>query len=79
MQDALTATLKAAVPELPEQGIRLASYSFVAQLVQIVHLHVFVPTSPKAFSPQTLIKHIVDFFEGGIQALAKLHKEVGTK
>lgn len=78
VQDALTATLKAAVPELPERGIHLASYSFVAQLVQIVHLHVFLPTSPTALSPQNLVEHIVDFTEGGIQALAKLYKEVGT-
>lgn len=78
VQEALTTTLKVAVPELAEQRIRLASYSFVAQLVQIVHLHVFVSTSPTALSPQTLIKHIVDFTEGGIQALAKLYKEVST-
>ncbi|MGQ9496122.1 MAG: TetR/AcrR family transcriptional regulator [Thermoanaerobaculaceae bacterium] len=80
VQDALTATLKAAVPEIPEQGILLASYSFVAQLVQIVHLHVFLPTSPAAlsFSPQALVEHIVDFTEGGIQALAKLYKKVGS-
>lgn len=80
VQEALTATLKAAVPQLPDHRIHLASYSFVAQLVQVVHLHVFFPSSTTAlsFSPHVLVKHIVDFTEGGIQALAKLDKEVST-
>jgi AcrR family transcriptional regulator len=79
-QEALAEALKAAVPELPPDRVPLVTYSFVAQLVQVIHLHLFAPAKAAALtsSGQGFLDHIVEFTEGGIRSLASASKGKGT-
>lgn len=72
-QEALAAALQAAVPKLPKERIPLVTYSFVAQLVQVIHLHLFAPAKAAwlTSSGRKLVDHIVEFTEGGIRCLAR--------
>jgi len=71
-QQALARALQAAVPQLAPERIPLVTYSFVAQLVQVIHLHLFAPAKASLLASygQALVDHIVAFTEAGILAVA---------
>ena len=71
-QQALARALQVAVPQLAPERIPLVTYSFVAQLVQVIHLQLFTPARASLLASygQALVDHIVAFTEAGILAVA---------
>lgn len=72
VNEVLSEALAAAVPALAQEDISLVAYSFVAQLVHVLHLHWFLPRKAALYRAygQKLVDHIVRFTAGGIYALA---------
>lgn len=71
VNELLIQALAAAVPELEKQLAPLVVYSFVAQLVHVLHLHWFLPKKAQFYRTfgDTLLHHIVRFTAGGIYSL----------
>lgn len=71
VNEVLTEALAAAVPELTRDEISLVAYSFVAQLVHVLHLHWFLPRKAALYRAygEKLLDHIVRFTAGGVYAL----------
>lgn len=67
----LMQALASAVPGLDEDQVPLVAYSFVAQLVHVLHLHWFLPKKAKFYRAygDKLVDHVVRFTAGGIYSL----------
>ncbi|MGC8916779.1 MAG: TetR family transcriptional regulator [Thermoanaerobaculum sp.] len=81
VSEVLTEALASALPTLSRDEIALVAYSFMAQLVHVVHLHWFFPSKAqryRSFGPG-LVDHIVRFTAGGARALtAQVREEVAS-
>lgn len=71
VNELLTKALISAVPELDEAQVPLVAYSFVAQLVHVLQLHLFLPKKAQFFRAygDKLLEHVVHFTAGGIYSL----------
>lgn len=71
VNEVLTHALASSVPELEPEHLPLVAYSFVAQLVHLLHLHWFLPKKAQFYRAygDKLLDHIVRFTAGGISCL----------